>query len=104
MGIQRASPALRPLLFCSSFICTFADVEVHPGHGATSERLPSDFRATTELPPSGRPHADNFQFNPKTNIIMENEEKKTSIWPKIFRLVEIIAAALAGFFGAGYVS
>lgn len=35
---------------------------------------------------------------------MTNEEKKTSIWPKIFRLVEIIAAALAGFFGAGYVS
>lgn len=115
MGIQRASPALRPLLFCSTFICTFADVEVHPGHGATSEQLPSDFRATSEPPrshhqattkppPSGRPHPDNFQFNPKTNIIMENEEKKTSIWPKIFRLVEIIAAALAGFFGAGYVS
>lgn len=35
---------------------------------------------------------------------MANEEKKTSIWSKIFRLVEIIAAALAGFFGAGYVS
>ena len=104
MGIQRASPALRPLLFCSTFICTFADVEVHPGYGATTEPPRSHHGATTEPPPSGRPCSDNFQFNPKTNIIMENEEKKTSIWPKIFRLVEIIAAALAGFFGAGYVS
>lgn len=57
-GFQRASPALRPLLFCSTFICTFADVEVHPGHKATSERLPSDFRATTEPPASHHPRAD----------------------------------------------
>lgn len=34
---------------------------------------------------------------------MENNEKKTPVWQNIFRLVEIIAAALAGFFGAGYV-
>lgn len=115
MGIQRASSVHPQLLFCSTFICTFADVEVHPGHGATTElprsyhgattKLPRSYHeATTKLPPSGRPHPDNFQFNPKTKIIMENEEKKTSIWPKIFRLVEIIAAALAGFFGAGYVN
>ena len=104
MGIQRASSVHPQLLFCSTFICTFADVEVHPGHGATTEPPRSYHRATIELPPGFRPRPDNFQFNPKTKIIMENEEKKTSIWPKIFRLIEIIAAALAGFFGAGYVS
>ena len=57
-GFQRASPALRQLLFCSTFICTFADVEVHPGHGATSERLPSDHGATTKLPRRNHHRAD----------------------------------------------
>ena len=114
-GFQRASPVLPPLLFCSSFICTFADVEVHPGygatmepprshHGASMEPPRSHHGATTKLPPWFRPRSGNFQFNPKTIIIMANEEKKSSVWSNIFRLVEIIAAALAGFFGAGYVS
>lgn len=72
-GFQRASPDHRPLLFCSTFICTFADVEVHPDYGATSEQIPSDFRptsepprshhgATTEPPPSHHPRADLVQI------------------------------------------
>lgn len=78
-GFQRASPALRPLLFCSSFICTFADVEVHPGHKATTEPSRIAHQATTKLPPSYYPDADltqiTFSLTLKTSLLWRMEKR-----------------------------
>lgn len=61
-GFQRASSDHPQLLFCSTFICTFADVEVHPEHKATTDCSQSHHGLFTELSPSYHPLADLTQI------------------------------------------
>lgn len=73
-GFQRASPVHPPLLFCSTFICTFADVEECQGHKATTDCSRSHHGLLTEPPRSHHPLAD------LTQITFSLTLKPISLW------------------------